>query len=247
MKTLLVNEWTKIRHERAIWFALALHFAPLVMVVTAALMGVHDGDPLQRYFILHNQSVIVTGIVSTVVTTVAFQVELSNRTWFEWLLLPAGRHRLLAAKMTIAIAIQAAFVALSVAAISIFLLAVGADDELPRMLAAYLVLQLGTMITMSTVGALLCLILRNVLIVNIFGVASSMVTMVVMSADFSWALPTAWTYRAGLTILDPMAYAFERWWALPAGGAVLAVCVVAAVIGCAVAAGSPRVLNTTKS
>lgn len=246
MKTLLVNEWTKIRRERALWFALALHLAPLAMVVTAALMGVHDGPSQQRYFILHNQSVIVTGIVSVVVTSAAFHVEISNRTWFEWLMLPVKRTRLLAAKMVVAFALQVAFVVLSAIGASLFLLASGAD-ELPRSIAAYLMLQLGTMVVMSAIGALLCLTLQNILIVNIVGVGSSLVTMVVMAADFSWAVPTAWPYRAGLMILDASDYAFENWWALPAGGAVLAGCVLVAAVGSVIAVQSPRVLDAARN
>ena len=57
MIRLVRNEWRKLHRERGLWFALALHLAPWVMVTIAALMGVTAVGP-RRYFILHNLSLI---------------------------------------------------------------------------------------------------------------------------------------------------------------------------------------------
>lgn len=45
MVQLIHNELRKLRRERSLWFALALHLAPWVMVAVASLMGVGGRVP----------------------------------------------------------------------------------------------------------------------------------------------------------------------------------------------------------
>lgn len=244
MKRLVVNEWIKLRREKTLWFVLALHFAPVTMVVAATAMGVHEGPPEQRYFILHNQSVFLAAIVPVIVTAAAFRVELANRTWFEWLMLPQPRPQLLTAKVVIVGLIQITLITLSTVVAVIFLLAIGAGGDLiARGAGAYLVLHIGSMVVMSAAAVLLSLLLRNTLIVNIMGIAVSMVTMVLMAADFSWAIPTSWAYRAGLAVLDPAVYGFPAWWNLPAGGAIWILLSAGMFIASRMICRSPAVLN----
>ncbi|NWN87601.1 MAG: ABC transporter permease [Micrococcaceae bacterium] len=244
MKRLISNEWLKLRREKTLWFALALHLAPVTMVIAASAMGVHQGPPEQRYFVLHNQSVFLAAIVPVIVTAVAFRVELSNRTWFEWLMLPQPRPRLLTAKVLNIGLIQLVFIALSTVTTVVFLLTVGAGGVLiARSIGSYLILQLGSMVVMSAAAVLLSLLLRNTLIVNIIGIAVSMITMVLMAADFSWAIPTSWTYRTGLAVLDHAAYSFPEWWNLLAGSAIWVLLSAGMLLASRALCRSPAVLN----
>lgn len=245
MIRLIRNEWVKTRREWALWLALLLHLAPLGMVVTAALMGAISSDPVQRYFVIHNQSMLVTGIVAGVVTTLAFQVELANRTWFDWLVLPAGPVRLVAAKLLLVWLVLGAFLLVSTAVIAAFLLASGAGDGTWRLVAGHLVMQTGIWVFMSLLAALLCLLTRNVVLVNVVVVGLTLVTIVLMPAEFAWALPTAWPYRAGLVVVDPE-YGFEWAAALPLGAAVMAGAVALLATAVCLAARQPRVINAAR-
>ncbi len=241
MIVLVRNEWKKMRREWALWFALALHLAPLAMVAVAALMGAIDSGP-QRYFILHNQSMLVTGLVACVVTSLAFHVEISNRTWFEWLTQQQGVARLVAAKLVVVALILAVFVALSTVLTVALMAASGVSAELGRMVLAYLCFQAGTLGIMLVFSALICVLSRNVVVVNIVGVAVGMVTMVVMAADFSWAIPTAWAYRMGLVIFDPET-GLSSPIALPMGGILFFACTVVMLWVTLMWARRPSVIN----
>lgn len=241
MRQLVHNEWRKLRRERGLWFALSLHLAPWVMVAIAALMGVTTAGP-SRYFILHNQSMLVTGLVACLVTSIAFHVELANRTWFDWLTQPHGAKRLVMAKLLAVSAILIAFVALSTALMVALMLISGARTELWRMTIAYLVLQAGTFVVMVAVSAALCVLTRNVVVVNTIGIAIGMVTMVIMGADFSWALPTAWPYRLGLALLDHD-YHYPWGGALPSGGVLFGACTAFALLVTVTSVRQPKVIN----
>ncbi|QUL78743.1 ABC transporter permease [Brevibacterium sp. SMBL_HHYL_HB1] len=241
MTHLVLNEWRKLRREKGLWFALALHLAPWAMVTIAALIGATATGP-SRYFILHNQSMLVTGLVACVVTSIAFHVELGNRTWFDWLTQPQGATRLVTAKLLSIATILASFVALSTVLMIVLMLSSGARTEIWRMTIAYLTLQCGTFAVMVALSAVLCVLTRNVVIVNIMGVGVGMATMVVMGADFSWALPTAWPYRLGLTLLDD-GYDFPWNGSLPSGAAIYAACTVLALLIAASFARRPNVIN----
>lgn len=241
MIRLVHNEWRKLRREKGLWFALALHLAPWTMVTIAALMGVTTAGPA-RYFILHNQSMLVTGLVACMVTTIAFHVELSNRTWFDWLTQPQGAIRLVLAKLTAIAAILTSFLALSTA-LTIGLMAFSnAGGAILRIAIAYLTLQCGTFAVMVAISAALCVLTRNVVVVNIIGVALGMITMIVLGADFSWALPTVWPYRLGLTLLD-QDYNYTWSGALPSGAAIYAVCTILALLFTVTRARLPKVVN----
>lgn len=241
MTHLVHIEWSKLRRERGLWFALALHLAPWAMVTTAALMGATVAGP-SRYFILHNQSMLVTGLVACVVTSIGFHVELGNRTWFDWLTQPHGATRLVMAKLLAIATILASFVALSTVLMIGLMLSSGARIEIWPMTIAYLALQCGTFAVAVSLSAALCVLTRNVVVVNIMGVGVGMATMVVMGADFSWALPTAWPYRLGLTLLDE-GYDFPWNGALPSGAAVYATCTVLALLITVSFARRPKVIN----
>ena len=241
MIRLVRNEWRKLHRERGLWFALALHLAPWVMVTIAALMGVTAVGP-RRYFILHNQSMLVTGLVACTVTTIAFHVELANRTWFDWLTNPQGATRLVLAKLTAIAAILISLLALSTVLTIGLMVCSGAGAGIFRMTVAYLTLQCGTFAVMVAISAALCVLTRNVVVVNIIGVALGMVTMVVMGADFSWAIPTAWPYRFGLTLLD-QGYDYPWGGALPSGAAVYAACTVFALLITVTCTRQPKVIN----
>lgn len=241
MIRLIHNEWHKIRRERGLWFALALHLAPWVMVTIAAVIGA-TATGSSRYFILHNQSMLVTGLVGCVVTSVGFHVELGNRTWFDWLTQPHGATRLVIAKLLVIAAILATFVAVSTVLMIALMLSSGARTEIWQMTFAYLVLQGGTFLVMVPLSAALCVLTRNIVVVNIIGVGLGMATMVVMAADFSWALPTAWPYRFGLRLLDE-SYAFPWNGALASGAAVYATCTVLAFLITILSARRPKVIN----
>lgn len=243
MVQLIHNELRKLRRERSLWFALALHLAPWVMVAVASLMGV-GGTGSSGYFILHNQSMLVTGLVACVVTSIGFHVELTNRTWFDWLIQPQGASRLVVAKLLTIGVILAFFVAISVALMVGLMVGSGVRSGLDRMVVAYLGLQCGTFVLMVAIAAAVCLLTRNVVVVNIVGVAIGMVTMVLMGAEFSWAVPTVWPYRLGLTLLD-QEYAYQWPGALPAGGVLYATCTVAALVTATFWARRPRVINAS--
>ncbi|MEL4358001.1 MULTISPECIES: ABC transporter permease [unclassified Luteococcus] len=241
MMHLIGNEWRKLRREKGLWFALALHLSPWAMVAIASLMGVTSAGR-SRYFILHNQSMLVTGLVACLVTTIAFHVELANRTWFDWLTLPQGATRLILAKLAVITAVLAAFLAASTALMAGLMVCSGAGAGIFRMTIAYLALQCGTFAVMVAVSAALCVLTRNVVVVNIVGVALGMVTAVVMGADFSWALPTAWPYRLGLTVLDE-SYDYPWHGALTSGTAVHAACTALALVISTSCARRPVVIN----
>lgn len=239
MTGLVRNEWRKLRRERGLWFALALHLAPWAMVVIASLTGATAAGPT-RYFVLHNQSMLVTGLVACTVTTIAFHVELANRTWFDWLTHPQGTTRLVLAKLTAIATILTAFLVLSTALMIALMTCSGAG--IYRMAIAYLVLQTGTFTVIVAISAALCVLTRNVVVVNIIGVALGMATMVVMGADFSWALPTAWPYRLGLTLLDHD-YRYPWSGALASGGVIFGACTAFALLVTVTSARQPRVIN----
>lgn len=241
MTGLVRNEWRKLRRERGLWFALLLHLAPWIMVAVAAAVGATADGP-SRYFILHNQSMLVTGLVACVVTSIAFQVELGNRTWFDWLTLPHGAARLITAKLIAVAAVLAAFIAVSTSLMVTMMLFSGAGSQIWRMTAAYLTLQIGTFAVMVAVSAALCVLTRHAVVVSIIGAALGMMTMVVMAADFSWALPTAWPYRLGLSVLE-QDYGFAWAGALPSGAAVWAAGVVISLLVAVLCARLPRVIN----
>ena len=241
MTHLVRNEWRKIRRERGLWFALVLHLSPWVMVAVAAVMGVTATGP-SRYYILHNQSMIVTGMVACVVTSIAFHVELGNRTWFDWLTQPQGTTRLIVAKLLAVAAILTAFVTLSTMLMVALMVMSGARAGIWRMIIAYLALQCGTFAVVVALSAAFCVLTRNVVVVNITGVAVGMVTMVLMGADFSWVLPTAWPYRLGLTLLDE-SYAYPWSGALPSGAVVYATCALVALFVTTHCARQPKVIN----
>lgn len=243
MTRLVHNEWCKLRREKGLWFALALHLSPWAMVTTAALMGVTAAGP-SRYFILHNQSMLITGLVACLITSIAFHVELGNRTWFDWLTQPQGASRLVLAKLLTVAAILAAFVLLSTVLMIGLMLCSDARAGIWRMTLAYLCLQCGTFTVMVAVSAAACILTRNVVVVNIMGVAVGMVSMVVMGADFSWALPTVWPYRFGLTVLD-QGYGYAWPGALPGGAAVFATCTVLALLVTVWCARQPKVINAS--
>ena len=241
MIRLIYIEWQKLRRERGLWFALALHLTPWMMVTIAALIGATTTGP-SLYFILHNQSMLVTGIVACVVTSVGFHVELSNRTWFDWLTQPHDTTRLVMAKLFAIATILASFVALSTALMIGLMLSNGARTEIWQMIFAYLTLQGGIFLVMVFLSAALCVLTRNVVMVNIMGVGVSMATMVVMSADFAWALPTAWPYRIGLTLLGKD-YGFPWGGALAGGVAAYTACTVLVLLITVSLARRPKVIN----
>lgn len=241
MIELVGNEWSKLRRERALWFALILHLSPWGMVTIAALMDAIGPGP-SRYFVFHNQSMLVTALVACVVTSIAFHVELSNRTWFDWLTYPQGAKRLIAAKMITVGAILACFVAITATLMVGLMLASGVRPGTWQMVIAYLSLQCGIFVLVVAISAALCLLTRNVVVVNIIGVAISMVTMVLMGADFSWAVPTVWPYRLGLTLVDT-SYAYPWQGALLAGAAVYSFCVAIAYLTAVLCSLRPRTIN----
>ncbi|MEL4504522.1 hypothetical protein AAEX63_06100 [Luteococcus sp. H138] len=63
-----------------------------------------------------------------------------------------------------------------------------------------------------------------------------------MGADFSWALPTAWPYRFGLSVLDE-GYAYPWDGALASGAAVHVACTVLALVIATTSARRPAVIN----
>ncbi|MEJ5929122.1 ABC transporter permease [Corynebacterium sp. H128] len=241
MISLIRNEWIKIQKENSLWFAFVLHIAPLFMVLVAAIMkSVRLGSNL--YFILYNQSMLVTGLVACVVTSIVFHLEFNNRTWFDWLTQPQGPRRLLVAKVLTGALILACYIAISAVLMLVFLYATGVRDDPARMLCSYLVFQVGTMGVMVAVSAALCVLTRSAVVVNVVGVIVTMVTVVVMAAEFSWSIPTAWPYRTGLAIIDPE-YGFGSVKPLLAGGAITGAFVVMCLLIAIQWVSRPSVIN----
>lgn len=241
MSQLIRNEWRKTCKEPALWFSLALHLSPLAMVAAATMMGAVEAGE-KTYFIFYNQSMIVTGLVACVVVSLVFHVEFSNRTWFDWLIQPQGPVRLVAAKILAAGLILGSYIGLYTVLMLIFLFLQGASGDWRRIILSYLVFQAGTMGVMLAIGSALCVAARNTVVVNVVGVTLSMVTLVLMGADFSWLVPTAWAYRAGLAILDPT-YGFGGAAPLFAGGAIAGSFAALCLSVATMQAGNPRVIN----
>lgn len=243
MIQLVRNEWFRLRKERSLWFALLLHLAPLAMVVIASVMKAITPGP-NLFFILYNQSMIVTGLVACVVTSIVFHIEFSNRTWFDWLMQPQGPVLLVFAKIITAALLLCGFVIISTVLMVIFLVTSDIRNDVLTMTISYLVFQLGTLSVMLAFSSAVCTLSRSTVVVNVIGVAVSMITIVVMTAEFAWAIPTAWAYRTGLVILDPE-YAFAGGNQLALGGIINATFIALCLFVAVAWSRRPAVINAT--
>ncbi|RKT88390.1 ABC-2 family transporter protein [Saccharopolyspora antimicrobica] len=226
MRTLIANEFRKIRRERFVWAVLALNVAPFAMVV--ANYAVNGGDPtLERfYFTFHNQYTMVLPLVVCATVAACFHTEFRNGTYFEWLTCGQPKSLLWAAKLVVACLLVAVLAALNHVGLLVFLLVENPGGGLLRMSTAYWLLVGISVASVALLCALLTLVTRNIVIVNIFGIGLTVATLVFMAADFSYLIPTCFAYRLSVGVVVPDAAYPDPGHALVVGWTVTALLVL---------------------
>lgn len=222
MRTLLANELRKIRRERFVWAVLVLNIVPLAMVVVD--YAVNGGEPtLERfYFTFHNQYTMVLPLVVCATVAACFHTEFRNGTYFEWLTCGRSRPALWAAKLAVACALVAVMAAVNHVGLVVFLLLENPGAGIGRMSAAYWLLVGVCTASVALLCALLTLVTRNVVIVNVFGIGLTVATLVFMAADFSYVIPTCFAYRLSVGVVVPDAAYPDLGQALAVGWTVTA-------------------------
>ncbi|MGI5117925.1 ABC transporter permease [Marinactinospora thermotolerans] len=222
MRTLIANELRKIRRERFVWAVLVLNVVPFAMVVVNHV--VNGGDPTLEglYFTFHNQYTMVLPLVVCATVAACFHTEFRNGTYFEWLTCGRSKPALWAAKLTVACCLVVVLAAVNHVGLVLFFLAENPDAGLLRMSAAYWLLVGVSIASVALLCALLTLLTRNVVIVNVFGIGLTVATLVFMAADFSYLIPTCFAYRLSVGMIVPDAAYPDLGLALAVGWSVTA-------------------------
>ncbi|TDQ53038.1 ABC transporter permease [Actinorugispora endophytica] len=226
MRTLLANELRKTKREWFVWAVLALNTVPLVMVVANHFANGGAPGPERFYFTFHNQYMLVLPLVVCATVAGCFHTEFRNGTYFEWLTSGRPKSALWTAKFLVSCALVTAMAAVDHLGLLVFLLVEYPGADLPRVSAAFWLLVSVTVLTTGLVCALLTLLSRNVVVVNVFGIGLTVATLVLMAADFSYVVPTCFAYRLSVGLVVPDAAYPDPALALAVGWTVTAACVL---------------------
>ncbi|MES0837711.1 ABC transporter permease [Nocardiopsis tropica] len=226
MRTLVANEVRKIRRERFVWAVLVLNVVPFALVVANHAVNGGEPTPDRFYFTFHNQYTMVLPLVVCATVAACFHTEFRNGTYFEWLTCGRSRPALWAAKLAVACSLVVLMAAVNHVGLVVFFLVENPGAGILRMSAAYWLLVGVSIASVALLCALLTLVTRNVVIVNVFGIGLTVATLVFMAADFSYVIPTCFAYRISLGMIVPDAAYPDPAQALTAGWAVTALSLV---------------------
>lgn len=203
---LLRLEWQKNRKESSLWLGLVLYLIPALMVVAADLVEPANRSAQDAYFIFHNQTMLVLPMAAGTVATAVMRIEIANNTWFAWLTTGAGTLRLWLSKLVLIGIMQTAMCIFALTIfLSFFLTRTGTSPEpmiVIQILGAYGTLNAIIAATMTLLITTVIMLWRNTVSAMAASIILTVVSLIIMPAEFSWALPTSFAYRLGLSVIS---------------------------------------------
>lgn len=203
---LLRLEWQKNRREASLWLALVLYLVPAFMVVAADLVESTNRSPEDAYFVFHNQTMLVLPMAAGTVATAVMRLEVANGTWFSWLTSGVGRFRLWLSKLVFVGIMQTAMCILALTIFLVFFLtrteAMSDPTVIFQILAAYCILNAFIAVTMTLLITTVIILWRNTVSAMAVSIIVTVLSLIILPAEFSWALSITFAYRLGLLVLS---------------------------------------------
>lgn len=204
MFKLIKNEWIKIKSEKVILVIVVLSLIPLLM--NFANFAINNKDislDSGFYFTYYNQYFMMLPIISSVLISFTFYMELKNKMYLDWITYNIPRYQLLFSKILVSTIIMSAICIMQLFILSVFYFVIdGNIENIFRLISSYIILNIIVITTITLVFAAVIQLTKNIVASISIGIGVSLLSMILMAAPFSFYIPTAFGYRLGLFVID---------------------------------------------
>ena len=204
MFKLIKNEWIKIKSEKVILVIVVLSLIPLLM--NFANFAINNKDislDSGFYFTYYNQYFMMLPIISSVLISFTFYMELKNKMYLDWITYNIPRYQLLFSKILVSTIIMSAICIMQLFIWSVFYFVIdGNIENIFRLVSSYIILNIIVITTITLVFAAVIQLTKNIVASISIGIGVSLLSMILMAAPFSFYIPTAFGYRLGLFVID---------------------------------------------
>ncbi|AUJ24668.1 ABC transporter permease [Virgibacillus dokdonensis] len=204
MIQLIKNELIKIRSEKYIKFIFILNLIPLVLnfanfTLNKRNMNLDSGF----YFTFYNQYFMLLPIITSIIISSIFYIEYKNNTYLDWITYNISRIQLFFSKLFVSLLIMLVIFLCNLVILLVFYGVIDGDfSNLYKIVLSFTTLHLIVVISVSLIFSVIIQLTRNIVISISIGIGSSLISMVLMAAPFSYMIPITFGYRAGLYFVD---------------------------------------------
>ncbi len=204
MLKLIKNEWIKIKSEKVILIIVLLSLIPLLMnFVNFAINNRNVQLDSGFYFTYYNQYFMMLPIISSVLVSFVFYIEVKNKTYLDWITYNIPRYKLLFSKIFVSLMIMLVIFLVHLLTLSVFYIIVdGKVNHLLQLVYSYTILNSLVVIIVTITFAAIIQLTKNIVASISIGIGMSLLSMILMAAPFSYFIPTAFGYRLGLYMID---------------------------------------------
>ena len=223
MKTLIRNEFSKLKRDRTPWFPLILALLPVVTGTAACIIG-GKGNAEEMIFFVNNQFVMFFPMAVFMLAGSLVCREWRDGTCLVWMSYGIAKSRIILAKMFVGVALTTAIAAAEFGALGLLC------AFLPHGLATWVAFAPGfalealSIIVVGTCASTLVASLsRSTVAVSVLGIAYGFVSCLFIGTAWGCLMPGSFAYRIAMACLDPSTYYDAPMEATVAGAAASAI------------------------
>ncbi|MBK3496507.1 ABC transporter permease [Viridibacillus sp. YIM B01967] len=213
MKTLIINEFRKLKRE---WFLLMLLLLTLIPVLTGSLgLFLNEGQkPLgDLFFFINNQFSLFFPMVVFILIGSLFYQEYKNKTYINWITYGYSKTKLFFSKTIVGIIIAFVLAGLMYLFLVAFFpiimsmgkITIGSTSFIDITKGFFLEVLLLVPITIGA-GAIVINLSRNIVVTSVLGVIYGFVSVFFIGASQGYFIPAAFAYRLCMYFVDQTSY-----------------------------------------